>query len=336
MRQYGKLVPMNDQKLTPADTMAIAQKLLPAHLKDKFTEVGSQDFSYAIPKVARFRVNVFHQRGTVSIVLRSVQFVIPGFEELCLPEAIKEIAQNDRGLVLVTGVTGSGKSTTLASMIEYINQTESLHVVTIEDPIEYLYQDKLCIINQQELGIDTPSFEDALKRVLRQDPDVILIGEMRDKDTIISAVKAAETGHLVFSTLHTGDATQTIDRILKYFPADEQDLIRMQLSLNLRGVISQRLLKRHDQPGRVPALEIMVGTPIVAKMIMQGKTNELRQAIQNREKGMQTFLQSLVELVKSGKVSKDEAMRNTEHPLALERNLSGGYSDGDRTSIIGF
>lgn len=336
MRQYGKLVPMTDQKLAPADTLAIAQKLLPAHLKDKFTDVGSLDFSYAIPKVARFRVNVFHQRGTVSIVLRSVQFVIPGFEELCLPEAIKEIAQNDRGLVLVTGVTGSGKSTTLASMIEYINQTESLHVVTIEDPIEYLYQDKMCIINQQELGIDTPNFEDALKRVLRQDPDVILIGEMRDKDTIISAVKAAETGHLVFSTLHTGDATQTIDRILKYFPADEQELIRMQLSLNLRGVISQRLLKRHDQPGRVPALEVMVGTPIVAKMIMQGKTNELRQAIQNREKGMQTFLQSLVELVKSGKVSKDEAMRNTEHPLALERNLSGGYSDGDRTSIIGF
>ena len=336
MRLHGRLTPMTDQKLTPQETLDFANHVIPDHLREQFQSVGSLDFSYSIPRTARFRVNVFHQRGTVSIVMRSVQFVIPEFEQLFLPSAIKDIAQNDRGLVLVTGVTGSGKSTTLAAMIEYINQNRNLHIVTIEDPIEFLYQDKQCIINQQELGIDTPSFDDALKHVLRQDPDVILIGEMRDKDTIISAVKAAETGHLVFSTLHTGDATQTVDRILKYFPADEQELIRMQLSLNLRAVISQRLLKRKDVEGRIPALEILVGTPIVSKLILEGKTKEIRQALQNKEKGMQTFLQSLVERVNTDMVTKEEALRNTEHPLALERNLSGGYSDGDRTGIIGF
>lgn len=336
MRVHGRLLAMRKERLLPQETTAMAQMMMPEHFRDRFTTIGSLDFSYSISGLARFRVNVFHQRGAVSVVMRSVRFDIPTFEDLCLPPAIKTISENDRGLVLVTGVTGSGKSTTLAAMIEHINQTDSLHIVTIEDPIEYLYQDKKCIINQQELGIDTPNFEDALRHVLRQDPDVILIGEMRDKDTILAAVKAAETGHLVFSTLHTGDATQTVDRILKYFPADEQDLIRMQLSLNLRAVISQRLLQRKDGKGRVPAIEIMVGTPIVNKLILQGKTVELNQAIQNREQGMQSFLQSLVELVKSDKVTKEEAMRNTEHPLALERNISGGYSDGDRAGLIGF
>jgi len=336
MRRHGQLTPMNNQKLMADDTLKIAQSITPPHLKDRFSTIGSLDFSYSISGLARFRVNVFHQRNAISLVMRVVQFDIPCFEELGLPPAIKEISENDRGLVLVTGVTGSGKSTTLAAMIEHINQTRKVHIVTIEDPIEYLYSDKKSIINQQELGIDTPSFEDALKHVLRQDPDVILIGEMRDKETILSAVKAAETGHLVFSTLHTADAMQTVDRILKYFPPDEQDLIRMQLSLNLRGVISQRLLKCKDGAGRVPAIEVMVGTPIVSKLILQGKTNDLRQAIQNREKGMQSFLQSLVAHVKSEKVDLEEAMRNTEQPLALQRNITGGYSDGDRAGLISF
>jgi len=336
MRIHGRLVPMTDQKLAPPDTVEAAEKILPAHFRDRFTTVGSLDFSYSISGLARFRVNVFHQRGAVSIAMRTVQFNIPTFEDLCLPPVVKEIAENDRGLVLVTGVTGSGKSTTLAAMLEHINQTRDRHVVTIEDPIEYLYQDKKCIINQQELGIDTPSFEDALRHVLRQDPDVILIGEMRDKETILSAVKAAETGHLVFSTLHTANAAQTVDRILKYFPADEQDLIQMQLSLNLKGVISQRLLQRKDGKGRVPAIEVLVGTPIVTKLILQGKTVELGQAMQNREQGMQTFLQSLVELINSDVVTLEEAMRNTEHPLALQRNITGGYSDGDKAGLIGF
>jgi len=333
IRIHGSLVQVRDKKMMPPDTQAIALCMMPEHIRQRFTSIGSADFAYSLPGTARFRTNVFHQRGAISIVMRLVNISIPSFEELRLPPAVKDIAQNDRGLVLVTGVTGSGKSTTLASMIDYINSTRNLHVVTVEDPIEYL---KKCIINQQELGVDTPNFEDALRHVLRQDPDVILIGEMRDKETIISAVKAAETGHLVFSTLHTSDARQTVDRIMKYFPADEQDLIRMQLSLNLRGVISQRLLQRKDGAGRVPSVEVMLGTPIVSKLIFQGKTNELRQAIQNREKGMQSFLQSLVELVKNDIVSLEEAKRNTEDPLALERNIKGGYSDGDRSGIIGF
>jgi twitching motility protein PilT len=336
MRLHGRLVPMTDEKLKPQQTHAMAKEMLPENFKDRFTSIGSLDFSYSIPGVARFRVNVFHQRGTVSIVMRAVNFEVPSFEELFLPPVLADIAANDRGLVLVTGVTGSGKSTTLASMIEYINQRRNLHIVTIEDPIEYLYTDKSCIINQQELGLDTPSFDDALRRVLRQDPDVILIGEMRDKDTILSAVKAAETGHLVFSTLHTADAVQTVDRILKYFPPDEQDLIRMQLSLNLRAVISQRLLRRAEGSGRVPGVEVMVGTPIINKLILQGKTSELRQAIRNREAGMQSFLQSLVDLVVNEVVTIDEAKRNTENPLALERNIKGGYSDGDKGGLIGF
>jgi len=233
-------------------------------------------------------------------------------------------------------VTGSGKSTTLASIIDHINETRSAHIVTIEDPIEFLYRDRQCIINQQELGLDFETFSDALKRALRQDPDIILIGEMRDQETIRAAITAAETGHMVLSTLHTMDATQTVDRVLKYFDTDEQELIRMQLSLNLKAVISQRLLKRAAGRGRVPAVEVLVATPVVQKLIFEGRTKELKAAITSRESGMQSYNQALVELVKKGTVAKEEALLYVDNPQAFERNLKGGYSDGDKGGLIGF
>ena len=333
-RVDGSLVRMTEEKLYPDDTMELAHQVCPGHLLRGLDEPGALDFAYSLRGVARFRVSCFHQRGAVSLVFRVIKFDIPPFEELNLPGVVKEISESERGIVLVTGVTGSGKSTTLASMIDHINSTRSVHVVTIEDPIEYLHRDRKSIINQVELGVDTLTLEDAVKRVLRQDPDVILIGEMRDKETIRAAVVAAETGHLVFSTLHTADAIQTVDRILKYFDSDGQDLIRMQLSLNLRAVISQRLLPKRGG-GRIPAVEILCATPIVQKLIFEGRTRDLKQAIQNAEAGMQTFNQSLVALHQAGMVTFEDALAQSDNQSAFRRIVSGGYSDGDRQSIVG-
>lgn len=335
MRIDGTLTPCGEEAMKPEDTMQVAQELISSNRRLKIPDIGSVDFSYSIPGVARYRVNVFHQRGTISLVMRLVKFTVPPFESLGLPPSVKDIAKNDRGIVIVTGVTGSGKSTTLASIIDYINENRFAHIVTIEDPIEFLYRDKKCIINQQELGLDFETFADALKRALRQDPDIILIGEMRDRDTIRAAITAAETGHLVLSTLHTMDATQTVDRIMKYFDNDEQDLIRMQLSLNLRGVLSQRLLKKASGKGRVPAVEVLIGTPIIQKLILEGRTKEIKGAITNRDSGMQSYNQAMVDLVKAGTVTKEEALNYVDNPLAFERNLRGGYSDGDRGGLIG-
>lgn len=328
--------PQNNEPLKPDDTLDIAQQLITTNKRLKIPEIGSIDFSYAIPGIARYRVNVFHQRGTISLVLRLVKFQVPPFDELGLPPVIREIAKYERGLVIVTGVTGSGKSTTLASIIDHINETRSAHIVTIEDPIEFLYRDRKCIINQQEMGLDFETFSDALKRALRQDPDIILIGEMRDQETIRAAITAAETGHMVLSTLHTMDATQTVDRVLKYFDTEEQELIRMQLSLNLKAVISQRLLKKAEGKGRVPAVEVLVATPVVQKLIFEGRTKELKGAITSRESGMQSYNQALVDLVKKGTVNKEEALLYVDNPQAFERNLKGGFSDGDKGGLIGF
>ena len=332
----GKLTFLDEEPLKPEETETISRDLLPARYAGNLPNIGSMDFSYSIPGLARFRVNIFYQRGTFSLVLRIVKFDIPDFETLELPPVVKEIAKNKRGLVLVTGVTGSGKSTTLAAMIDYINHTRSEHIITIEDPIEFLYKDSKSIINQREMGIDFEGFEDALKRALRQDPDLILVGEMRDKETIRAAITACETGHMVFSTLHTADATQTVDRVLKYFEAEEQDLIRTQLSINLKAVISQRLLPRSTGKGRIAAMEILVGTPIVQKLILEGRTGDLKSAVNSGEMGMQAFDRHMVSLVKSGIVTKEDALNNVDNQLAFERNLKGGYSDGDKGGLIGF
>jgi twitching motility protein PilT len=334
LRVNGVLRKTALDSLMPDDTMAMAIEMLPPRYTE-IPEIGSLDFSYAIPGVARYRVNVFHQRGNISIVIRRVSFELPDFDELNLPEAIEGLANNERGIILVTGVTGSGKSTTLAALINKINRTRNSHIVTIEDPIEFLYRDDRCLINQQELGIDFESFDDALKRVLRQDPDIILVGEMRDRTTIRSAITAAETGHLVFSTLHTSDAVQTVERILKYFDTDEHELVLQQMSNNLKAVVSQRLLRRADGKGRVPAVEILIATPIVQKLILEGRTKDLKTAIQNRESGMQTFNQCLLKLVEDEIVTKQEALRYVDNIPAFERMMKGGAASGDTFGLVG-
>ncbi len=333
MRINGVVRKTNLPPLKPDDTRAMAMEIIPPRFNEIPT-IGSLDFSYAIPNVARFRVNVFHQRGNLSLVIRKVAFEIPDFDGLRLPPRVEKFADLERGIVLVTGVTGSGKSTTLAALINKINKTRSAHIVTIEDPIEFLYRDERCIINQMELGIDFETFEDAMKRVLRQDPDIIQVGEMRDQVTIRAAITASETGHLVFSTLHTADTSQTVERILKHFDTNEHELILQQLSNNLKGVISQRLLRRADGQGRVPAIEIMSATPIVQKLIYEGRLKDLKAAVQNREDGMQTFNQHLLELVQAGTVTKEEALRYVDNIPAFERMLKGGTASSDTTGLI--
>lgn len=335
MRIHGDLRPVDSPVLTAQDTENIVNVITPARKRQGFDQIGTADFSYSIPKVARFRVNIFHQRGSVSIAIRQVSFSIPSMDNLDLPEAIKNIAKNKRGLVLVTGVTGSGKSTTLAAIIEHINQTRREHIITIEDPIEYLYSDKKSIVNQIELGVDIDSFENALRHVLRQDPDIILLGELRDKVSVKTALSAVETGHMVLSTLHTPDAKQTITRILDFFSADEENLILSQLSLGLQAVISQRLLKRADNQGRIPAVEVLVNSPIIAKLIKEGRIVDIKQAIQNKDDGMQTFNQALVELTRLGKITLEEGLKYCDDESAYKRNVKGIYSEGDRTGLIG-
>ncbi len=333
LRINGVVRKSNLPPLRPDDTRSLAMEIMPA----RFTEIptiGSLDFSYAIPNVARFRVNVFHQRGNLSLVIRKVAFEIPDFDGLRLPPRVERFAELERGIVLVTGVTGSGKSTTLAALLNKINKTRNAHIVTIEDPIEFLYRDERCIINQMELGIDFETFEDAMKHVLRQDPDIIQVGEMRDRTTIRAAITASETGHLVFSTLHTADTSQSVERILKHFDTDEHELILQQLSNNLKGVISQRLLRSSDGQGRVPAIEIMSATPIVQKLIAEGRLKDLKSAVQNREDGMQTFNQHMLDLVQTGTVTKEEALRYVDNIPAFERMLRGGTSSGDTSGLV--
>jgi twitching motility protein PilT len=335
MRIDGQLFPIGQYRLSPHDTMQVASDTCPNHLLRGLEDPGSVDFAHSIPGLARFRVNCFHQRNSLSLVFRMIKFNIPPFEELYLPRVVQEMADNDRGLILVTGVTGSGKSTTLASMIDYINQNFTGHIITIEDPIEYLYRDDKCIINQIELGVDTLSYEDALKRVLRQDPDIILIGEIRDREAIRAAITAAETGHLVLSTLHTTNAIQTIERILEYFDPYEQELVRGQLAQVLKGVVSQRLLPRAEGHGRVPAVEIMVSTPIVQKLILENRSRDLKQAIQNGEAGMQSLDQALQRLYRTGMITLEDALEESENPTTLRRMVNGNHSPAEWKGLVG-
>jgi twitching motility protein PilT len=289
---------------------------MPKQRADEFIAVGEADFAYSVSGLGRFRVNVMRQRGSVGLVLRRVQQTIPSFEALGLPPAVRRLAENPRGLVLVTGPTGSGKTTTLACMIDHVNETMSRHIVTIEDPIEVLHPDKLSIVNQREIGTDTTDFASALRRVLRQDPDVILVGEMRDVETVRTALSAAETGHLVFSTLHTISATESINRVIDFFPPYEQRQVRMALAGALRGIVSQRLVERRDGEGRVPAVEVLVSTGrVFDKIANPDETHEIEGIIADGEYyGMQTFDQSLFNLYKNGLVSLRDAMSVASHP----------------------
>jgi twitching motility protein PilT len=319
-------------RLTPDQTIVFANEIMNETQKMRFKEVHEIDLSYGVPGLGRFRVNVFTQRGSVSMVFRFIPFDIKNIEELQLPSIVKKIAKEQRGLVLVTGATGSGKSTTLASIIDYINTERTAHIVTIEDPIEYLHRDKKCIINQREVGFDTEGYEIALKSALRQDPDVILVGEMRDYETIQTAITAAETGHLVLSTLHTIDATETINRIVTSFPPHQQNQIRLQLSGIIKAVISQRLVPRADGKGRVPAVEIMVSTARIRELIDDKEKNKLiRDTIQQgyTTYGMQTFDQSLMMLLKQKLITFEEALRQCSNPDDFKLKFSGISSTSD-------
>jgi len=328
MRIDGTIHATEYEEVSVEETVALAQNLMTERQWRAFEERPEMDLAIGISGIGRFRVNVFRQRGSVGMVFRHVSSSTMSFEELNLPPAVRDLAERQRGLVLVTGTTGSGKSTTLAAMINHINETRRCHIVTIEDPIEFLHSDRMSIISQREIGFDTMSFSDALKHVLRQSPDVILIGEMRDLETIQTAIAAAETGHLVLSTLHTIDAVQTVERIINYFPAYLHPQIRMELALCLQGVISMRLLPRASGKGRVPAVEIMIGTPMIRKLLHEGKTLELPQYIeQGGHVGMQTFNQSLLKLYRAKMIKMEDALAYATSPEEF-RLMAEGIASG--------
>jgi twitching motility protein PilT len=313
MRVRGALIPASTEtKLNHEDVVAMSAAVMSTAQRQKFRDAQEVDLAYSVPGLGRFRCNVFQQRGTVGLVVRVIPMQIRTIDELGLPPILKKIAEEERGLVLVTGTTGSGKSTTLAGMIDHINRTRCTHVMTVEDPIEFLHRDQKSIINQREVTVDTRSFAQALRSALRQDPDVILVGEMRDFETIETALLAAETGHLVFSTLHTLDATETINRIIAVFPPHQQKQVRLQLASVLKAVVSQRLLPRVDGKGRAAAAEVMISTPFIRDCIVdKDKTNLIHGAIGSgtSQYGMQTFDQSIFGLVQQGLVTYEEALR---------------------------
>ena len=323
IRVNGKLIHVdNVDNLMPDDTEKIAYELLTEKQIEILKDKGEIDFSYAIGGVGRFRVNVYSQRGSYSVAIRPIPLDIPSAKELGLPDILTQLADRKRGLILVTGPTGSGKSTTLATMIDHINDTRRCHVLTLEDPIEYLHRHKSSIINQREIGYDTSSYNTALRAALRQDPDVILIGEMRDLETISIAVTAAETGHLVLATLHTIGAVSTVDRVIDVFPAEQQQQVRVQLGSVLQGVVSQQLVRRADGSGRIGAFEIMICNQAVRNLIREGKSHQLMSSIQTGRKiGMMSMDTSLVELYKKGYITVDEAMAHSVDKTFIKRLL---------------
>jgi twitching motility protein PilT len=327
MRIGGELYPVAEApRLSPEDTLDMAFSMMSNRQKQKLKDVSEVDIAYSVKGLGRFRANIFQQRGSVSIVLRVIPDQSKNSMQLSLPPVIDRIADERRGLILVTGATGSGKSTTLAAMIDRINSTRSGHIVTIEDPIEFLHRDKKAFVTQREVDVDTRSFAEALRGALRQDPDVILVGEMRDLETIQTALTAAETGHLVLSTLHTLDATETITRVVSSFPSHQQKSVRIQLSGILKAVISMRLMRAAKGSGRVPAVEVMVSTALIRDYIInEEKTSLIREAIANgaSQYSMQTFDQSLFHLLQSRQITLEEAIRNATNPDEFKMRVSG-------------
>jgi twitching motility protein PilT len=319
IRQRGELLPVeNVRPLSPRDTTEMLFSILSEEQRKRFENELELDFAYSIPGVSRFRANVFQQRSSMGAVFRVIPIDVPTIDEIGLPGVCTYLAERPRGLVLVTGPTGSGKSTTLAAMINHVNETKPLHIITMEDPIEFMHRNKMSYVNQREIGEDTHSFAGALRRVLRQDPDVILVGEMRDLETISAAITAAETGHLVLATLHTTGAPETIDRIIDVFPPHQQQQVRMQVSTSLQGVLSQTLLRSTDGRGRVMAMEIMLGVPAIGNLIREGKTHQMETIIQGSGAlGMQTLDQSLKALLTAGKVTFEEAIAKAKNPREL-------------------
>lgn len=333
LRVTGELTPLtSEEKISQQDAMKLAFSVMSPGQREIFKQKNELDLAYSVPGLGRFRCNVFTQRGTIGMVFRVIPMRIPSVEELNLPEVLRKIAMEERGLVLVTGTTGSGKSTTLATMIDYINMNRTCNIITIEDPIEYLHRDKKSLVNQREVGSDTESFAMALRSALRQDPDVILVGEMRDFETIQTALIAAETGHLVFSTLHTIDATETVNRIIAVFPPYQHKQVRIQLSSVVKGIISMRLMPKADGKGRVPAVEVMIATATVKDCILdQDKTKLISDVIAQGKihYGMQTFDQSLFDLFKSGLITYEEALRRASNPDDFVLRVKGVRSTSD-------
>ncbi len=327
IRVNGELRPMTGvTRLETNEMLEMALSMMSNRQKQRFMDAYEVDIGYSVPELGRFRVNIFQQRGSVAIVARVIPERIRGFAELRLPPILNKISEEQRGLILVTGTTGSGKSTTLAAMVDYINQTRNCHIITIEDPIEFIHKDKKSFITQREIDVDARSFAEAMRSSLRQDPDVILVGEMRDLETIETALIAAETGHLVLSTLHTLDAAETISRIISVFPPFQQKSIRIQIASLLKAVISQRLMKEANGNGRVPAVEVLISTPLIRDYILnEEKTAQIRDAIAagTSQYGMQTFDQSLFYLYQSGFIQLDEALRGCTNPDEFRLRLAG-------------
>ena len=332
LRIKGQLVSTNGARLSPDAIENMAFAIMNDQQKDQYRTMKAVDMGYSLPGVARFRTNIYCQRGSIGMAFRNVPYDIMSIDELELPEVVKTFCDKPQGLVLITGPTGSGKSTTLASVIRHVNETRNVHVVTAEDPIEFLFKDDKAAINQREVGTDTPSFAVALRNVLRQDPDVIMVGEMRDLETIATVMTAAETGHLVFSTLHTNDSSQTIDRIVDSFPQLQQSQIRVQLSQVLLGVISQALVGRADGSGRIAACEVLIASPKAKKLIIEGKTNRLLEEIESSVNyyRLQSMNQSLIALVANNVITKKEAMLNSTNPGELGAEPSPSSSTETR------
>src|ERR1700680_1738496 len=333
LRVDGQLAPLTDvARITPEEMLSMAFSMMTNRQKQKFKESAELDMAYGVAGLGRFRVNVFQQRGNVGLVLRVIPTKIRALDELYLPKIVEQVCDMPRGLILVTGVTGSGKSTTLAAMVDRINSTRAEHIITIEDPIEFLHRDKKGYVNQREIEVDTPSFSAALRASLRQDPDVILVGEMRDVETIGTALHAAETGHMVFSTLHTLDAVETINRIIAVFPPPEQKQIRLQLAAVLRAIVSQRLVRRCDGEGRVPAVEVLINTAYVRECVLvPEKTRAVRDAIAagTSQYGMQTFDQSLWDLFQAGLVNYETALESASNADDFKLRMQGISSTSD-------
>jgi len=317
VRYTGDLKEYNEfpKKFSFSELKSISQELMSDDQWEEFMQAGEVDFSYSLPGISRFRVNAYHQRGAISLALRVIPSEVPTIDQLNLPEVIKKLALQRQGLILCTGPTGSGKSTSLAAMVNEINHNKAVHILTLEDPIEYLHNHNKALVHQREVGSDTSSFSRGLRSALRQDPDIILVGEMRDLETISIAMEAAETGHLVLATLHTNSAAQTVDRIVDVFPPHQQQQIRIQLSMVLNGIIAQQLIPRKDSKGRIAALEILIGTAAVKNIIREGKTNQLESAMQTGGKyGMVVMDNYLLDLFQAGKIEMDEALRRAKNP----------------------
>jgi len=333
IRVNGELVPLAEYpKVTNEEVLMMTFGIMSNQQKQRFKDSFEVDVGYGIKGLGRFRINVFQQRGAISVAIRSIPDKIPALDSLNLPKVLEKISQEPRGLVLVTGTTGSGKSTTIAAMINYINERMNRHIITIEDPIEFLHRDKISLVSQREINVDAISFSNALRSALRQDPDVILVGEMRDLETIETALLAAETGHLVFSTLHTLDALETIHRIIAVFPSHQQRQIRLQLGNVLRSVISMRLIRRSDVAGRVPAIEVMIVTEYIRGCVLDPeKTRMIKAAIAagTSQYGMQTFDQSIYDHYKAGRITYDDALEYATNPDEFKLRVQGIYTTKD-------